>query len=105
MYAARAGARGGPAQDDVDRAVDHLERARGQLTTDAGVYLALGRLYVATQESAKAIEVLNEVLEVEPRFIEALVLLAQAHEAQSEWVEAAAAVRPRRGREPRPGAL
>ena len=91
VYAARAGARGGPAQDDVDRAVDHLERARGQLTTDAGVYLALGRLYVATQESAKAIEVLNEVLEVEPRFIEALVLLAQAHETQSEWVEAAAA--------------
>ena len=91
VYAARAGARGGPTEDDVDRAVDHLERARDPLRVDGGLYLTLGRLYVTTGESAKAIEVLNELLEAEPRFPEALVLLAQAHETQGEWVEAAAA--------------
>ncbi|HIM50560.1 MAG TPA: tetratricopeptide repeat protein [Acidobacteria bacterium] len=91
VFAARAGARSGPAQDDVDRAVDHLERARDQLTADAGLSLTLGRLYVTTQQSAKAIEVLNELLDAEPRFTEALVLLGQAHETQGDWVEAAAA--------------
>ena len=91
VFAARVGARGGPAQDDVDRAVDHLERAREQLTADAGLSLTLGRLYVTTRESAKAIEVLNELLDAEPRFTEALVLVAQAHESRGDWVEAAAA--------------
>ena len=91
VYAARAGARGGPAQDDVNRAVDHLERARDQVTADAGLELTLGRLYLTIRESAKAIEVLSELLEAEPRFTEALELLAQAHEMQGEWVEAAAA--------------
>ena len=91
VYAARASARGGPAQDNIDRAVDHLERARDQLTADAGLYLTLGRLYLTIRESAKAIEVLNELLEAEPRFTEALELLAQAHETQGQWVEAAAA--------------
>ena len=90
VYAARAGARGA-AQDDVDRAVDHLERARLQLAADAGLSLTLGRLYVTTRESTKAIAVLNELLEEVPRFTEALGLLAQAHEAQGEWGEAAAA--------------
>ena len=91
VFAARAGARSGPAQDDVDRAVNHLERAREQLTADAGLSLTLGRLYVTTRESAKAIEVLNELLDGEPRVAEALVLLAQAHETQGDWVAAAAA--------------
>jgi tetratricopeptide (TPR) repeat protein len=91
VFAARAGARSGPAQDDVDRAVNHLERAREQLTADAGLSLTLGRLYVTTRESAKAIEVLNELLDTEPRFAEALVLVAQAHETQGDWVSAAAA--------------
>ena len=54
-------------QDDVDRAVDHLERARDQLTADAGLSLTLGRLYVTTQQSAKAIELLNELLDAAPR--------------------------------------
>ena len=90
VYAARAGARGA-AQDDVDRAVEHLERARVQLTADAGLSLTLGRLYVTTRESADAIEVLNALLDVEPRFTEALGLLARAHEMQGEWGEAAAA--------------
>ena len=91
VYAARAGGRGGPTQEDVDQAVDHLERARNPLTPDAGLYVTLGRIYATTGESAKAIEVLNELLEAEPRVSEALVLLGQAHETQDEWDEAAAA--------------
>ena len=69
---------------------NHLERAREQLTADGGLSLTLGRLYVTTRESAKAIEVLNELLDTEPQFVEALVLLAQAHETQGDWVAAAA---------------
>ena len=91
VYAARAGGRGGPSQEDVDRAVDHLERARDPLTPDAGLYVTLGRLYVAIGESAKAIEVLNELLDAESQVGEALALLGQAHEAQGESDEAAAA--------------
>ena len=91
VYAARAGARAGPERDDVNRAVDHLERARNTRSPDAGLNLTLGLLYLANRESAKAIEVLNELLEVEPRFSQALELLAQAHEARGEWVEAVAA--------------
>ena len=101
VFAARAGARSSPAQDDVDRAVDHLERARDQLPADAGLSLTLGRLYVTTRESAKAIEVLTELLDTEPRVTEALVLLAQAHEMQGDWVEAAAAYQRAVTRSPR----
>ena len=90
VYAARAGARGGAGQEDVGRAITHLERARNPVSPDAGLYLTLGRLYVSTREADKAIDVLNEVLEVEPQFTEALVLLAQAHESRGEWGEAAA---------------
>ena len=91
VYAARAGGRGGPAPEDVDRAVDHLERARDPLTPDVGLYVTLGRLYVTSGESAKAIEVLNELLEADVRVGEALALLGQAYETQGEWDEAAAA--------------
>ena len=101
VFAARAGARSGPAQDDVDRAVDHLERAREQLTTDAGLSLTLGRLYVTARESAKAIEVLNELLDADPRFTEALVLLARAHETEGDWGQAAAAYERAVARSPR----
>ena len=91
VYSARAGTRGDAGQEDVDRAVDHLERARDPLTPDPGLYLSLGRLYVATGETAKAIDLLNELLEAEPQFADAHVLLAQAYEAQGAWDEAAAA--------------
>ena len=90
VYGARAGASGIPPGGAVDRAIEHLERARDPLTPDVGLYLTLGRLYVTAGESAKAIEVLNVLLEAEPQFAEALALVAEAHEAQGEWDEAAA---------------
>ncbi len=91
VYAARAGARSDTSAEDAAQAVDHLERARDPVTPDPGLYLTLGRLYIASQEVDEAIEVLNELLEAEPQFAEALVLLAQAHEAQGDWDQAAAA--------------
>jgi tetratricopeptide (TPR) repeat protein len=91
VYAARAGSRGNAGQEDVDQAVDHLERARDPLTVDPGLSLTLGRVYVGSGQSAKAIEVLIELLDAEPQFADALVLLAQAYEAQGAWDEAAAA--------------
>ena len=91
VYAARASGRSDPAQEDVNRAVDHLDRARDPLNPDAGLYVTLGRLYVAIGESAKAIEVLNELLEDESRVGEALALLGRAHETRGEWDQAAAA--------------
>jgi len=91
VYAARTGARDSPAPDDIEQAVRHLERARGQTAEDAGLYLALGRLYVLGRESEKAIEVLIELLDSNPRFTEGLALLGQAHEMRGEWTEAASA--------------
>lgn len=91
VYAARAGARSGPSDEDVQLALDHLERARNPDSPDAGLYLTLGRLLLTTGQAGEAVDVLNEVLDVEPQFTEAIVLLAQAYESQSQWDEAAAA--------------
>ena len=91
VYAARAGSQDGPEQADVELAAEHLERARNPLLPDAGLYLTLGRLYVTTGQTDNAIDVLTEVLDAEPQFSEALVMLGAAHEARREWDEAAAA--------------
>ena len=107
VYAARAGSQVGQdsqVEADVELAVQHLERARNPVLPDAGLYLTLGRLYVATGQTENAIEVLTEVLETEPQFTEALAMLAAAHEARSEWSAAVAAyeravlLNPRRAR-------
>ena len=90
LFAARAGSRGA-APEDLDRAIDHLERARDPQSPDLALYLTLGRLYLGSQNVSAAIEVLNEVLDAEPQFAEALALLAQAYEAEGRWDEAAAA--------------
>lgn len=90
VYAARAGARGGGDEADLDRAIEHLERARKPLSSDPALYLTLGRLYLTTENADKAIEVLNEVIDAEPQFAEALALLAQAHEVLGQWDEASA---------------
>lgn len=90
VFAARAGSRGaGP--EDLDRAVDHLERARDPQSPDLALYLTLGRLYLVSQNVSAAIDVLNEVIDAEPQFAEALALLAQAYEAEGRWDEAVAA--------------
>jgi tetratricopeptide (TPR) repeat protein len=90
VYAARAGARSGGDAADLDRAIEHLERARKPLSPDPALYLTLGRLYLTTENADKAIEVLEEVVDAEPQFADALALLAQAHEAKGDWEEASA---------------
>ena len=90
VYAARVGARGGGDEADLDRAIEHLERARKPSSPDPALYLTLGRLYLTTENADQAIEVLNEVIDAEPQFADALALLAQAHEAKGEWDEASA---------------
>ena len=90
VYAARAGARNGADAADLDRAIEHLERARKPLSPDPALYLTLGRLYLTTENPDKAIEVLEEVVDAEPQFADALALLAQAHEAKGDWDQASA---------------
>ena len=91
VYAARAGSRENPSRDDVDRATEHLERARNPQRPDAGLYITLARLHLSTGSPDAAIEVLDEVLNAEPQFAEALVLLGAAREAKGEWEGASAA--------------
>ena len=89
VYAARAGSRGGDAEG-LSRAIAHLERARNPDSPDPALYLTLGRLYLGSQNPTRAREILDEVLEAEPQFTEALALLAQAYEEEGQWAEAAA---------------
>jgi len=91
VYAARVGARNGASEEDVTRALDHLQRGRNPEAPDFGLYLTLGRLLLTTGETGEAIEVLDEVLDYEPQFTEAIVLLAQAHETNGDLAAAAAA--------------
>ncbi len=91
VYAARAQSREAPAQSDVDLAIDHLSQARDPLSPDVLESITLGRLYLSTEQPAEAIEVLTEMLDREPQFTDAQVLLGRAHEALEQWDAAAAA--------------
>ena len=91
VYAARAQSREDPAQADVDLAIDHLAQARNAQSPDVLESITLGRLYLSTGQPAEAIEVLTEMLDLEPQFTDAQVLLARAHEALEQWEDAAAA--------------
>ena len=90
VYAARVGARTGGDEADLDRAIEHLERARKPLSPDPALYLTLGRLYLTTENPDQAIAILTEVIDAEPQFADALALLAQAHESKGDWDEASA---------------
>ncbi len=91
VYAARAESREAPAQSDVDLAIDHLEQARNPQSPDVALSITLGRLYLSTRQPARAVEVLTEMLDLEPQFTDAQALLARAHEALGQWEDAAAA--------------
>lgn len=91
VHAARAQSREVPAPSDVDLAIDHLEQARSPRSPDVLASITLGRLYLATGQPAAAVEVLTVMLDLEPQFTDARVLLARAHEELDQWEEAAAA--------------
>ena len=66
--------------EDARLATEHLEQARGTLLPDFQVEVTLARLYLGTSDSDKAIALLEGLLEDEPGFSEAGLLLAQAYE-------------------------
>lgn len=67
----------------VRQAIEHLEKAHRADGTDrdAGLDLALSRLYMHAGENQKAADLLNRVLEYEPDAAEAYVLLSRAETA------------------------
>ena len=67
----------------VRLAIEHLEKAHRADGTDrdAGLDLALSRLYMHAGENQKAADLLNRVLEYEPDAAEAYVLLSRAETA------------------------
>ncbi len=91
VYAARAESQESPAQSDVDLAIDHLEQARNPQSPDVALSISLGRLHLSTREPARAVEVLTEMLELEPQFSDAQMLLGRAYEVLRQWEDAAAA--------------
>jgi tetratricopeptide (TPR) repeat protein len=70
-------------------ALDALEKARRDGRFDVGIELMLGRLYVEAGEPAKAIAPLRRVVEDQPGYPEAAMMLAAAHEASGQMDDAA----------------
>jgi tetratricopeptide (TPR) repeat protein len=68
----------------LDDAIVHLEKARPERRYDNGLHLALGRLYLAKEDYAKAIEVTSYVFEREPGAIDAAYLLAQSYDGADQ---------------------
>ena len=91
VYAARVQSREDPLPADVDLAIEHLERARNRQAPDALQSITLGRLHLSMGRPGAAVEVLTDLLDREPQFTDAQVLLGRAHEALEHWEAAAAA--------------
>ena len=91
VYAARVQSREDPSPADVDLAIDHLQRARNPLSPDVLQSITLGRLLLSAGRASAAVDALTEMLDREPQFSDAQVLLGRAHEALEQWDEAAAA--------------
>ena len=66
------------------RAAAALEKARRDGPSDLAIDLMLGRLYVQTSQFAKAIPVLRRVVQEQPGYSDAALLLANAQEATGE---------------------
>jgi tetratricopeptide (TPR) repeat protein len=89
--------------DNVRKAVEHLEKAHRADGTDrdAGLDLALSRLYIQSDQDQKAADLLRRVIEYEPDAGEAYVLLAHVEtslghaERATDALEAGAAANPR----------
>jgi tetratricopeptide (TPR) repeat protein len=78
----------------VRQAIEHLEKAHKPDGTDkdAGLDLALARLYLHVGDNQKAVDLLNRVLEYDPDTAEAYVLLARAETALGHPERAVAAL-------------
>lgn len=78
-YAAAAGTREGT-RDDVERAVTHLEQARGSAVPDLQVELTLARFYLRTRATDEAIALLEDLSRDQLAYAPASVLLAEAYQ-------------------------
>lgn len=78
-YAAAAGAREGT-REDVERAVTHLEQARGSAVPDLQVELTLARFYLRTTATDEAIALLEDLSRDQLAYAPASVLLAEAYQ-------------------------
>ncbi len=78
-YAAAAASREGT-RDDIDRAIVHLERARGSVVPDLQVELTLGRFYLRTAANDEAIALLEDLSKDQLAYAPASVLLAEAYQ-------------------------
>jgi tetratricopeptide (TPR) repeat protein len=63
-------------------AITHLERAAaGAASGDLVLHFTLGRLYLRTEQTSKAVDSLNRVVSLNPGSVQARLALAQAHAA------------------------
>ncbi len=84
---AATGAAGPPG---VAEAITHLERARKGRLYDSGLHMTLGRLYLAQQDWAKAIDVLFFIVDRDTGALDAQYLLAQAYDGAGDHERAIA---------------
>jgi tetratricopeptide (TPR) repeat protein len=73
----------------VARAIAALEKAVGD-GTDLGLSLVLGRLYLQSENFAKAVPLLARVVDERPEFVDAAILLATAQEGAGQVAPAIA---------------
>ena len=71
------------------RAIAALEKARGD-GSDIGLNFLLGRLYLQSNEFAKAVPLLSRVVDEQPTMIEAAILLSNAQEGAGQTEQAVA---------------
>lgn len=89
------GPRGGQAQapaqaqpPELDKAIVHLEKARGARRYDLGLAVTLGRLYLRKPDYPKAIAAFTTLRQQEPGLTEAAWLLAQAYQGTGQNADA-----------------
>jgi tetratricopeptide (TPR) repeat protein len=70
--------------DYAARAVAALEKSRREGMTDVGIELMLGRLYIQSGNHTKAIPALRRVVDDQPGYPEAAMLLAAAYEGAGQ---------------------
>lgn len=106
IYAALSGGRqplrpGDNPAEYAARAIAALERARQPDSFDIGLELTLGRLYVQTGEHARAVPLLQRVVDEQPGYVDGAILLAAAQEGAGRADDAIATLEGALKRNPR----
>ena len=86
-HAAVAGSREGT-RADVERAIEHLEQARGSVVPDLQVELTLARFYLRAAATEEAISLLEDLSKDQLAYAPASVLLAEAYQQAGRRDEA-----------------